>query len=205
MMLSCHAAGGVFVDLFAGELSEEYRGLVEEPLAGGPPCRALAGDHAAGGPSSFMGDRDILRTLAGYPFARDLAREQLRALAGGAGPFTLRPGELLAGEGEAALAFYLICDGYVRLSTDAGPGGRVLVQTVGPGEVVGWSWLIPPHRWVVEVRAEGAVRGFAYDAGWLRDLCRRDPAIGYALARYLVGVFTRRLASSRRAEAGCDW
>jgi CRP-like cAMP-binding protein len=152
-----------------------------------------------------MGEEDVLQALADYPFARELARGQLRALAGGASPFALAPGQLLAGEGEPAQTFYLIREGYVQLSTDAGPGGRALVQTVGPGEVVGWSWLVPPHHWLAEVRAEGAVRGFVYEAGWLRDLFLRDPVIGYALSRYLVGVFAQRLASSRRAEAGCTW
>jgi hypothetical protein len=37
-----------------------------------------------------MGEGDILRALAGYPFAHDLAREQLRALAGDAWLFQIQ-------------------------------------------------------------------------------------------------------------------
>jgi CRP-like cAMP-binding protein len=145
-----------------------------------------------------MSDEGLLGTFASHEFLRGLDRRHLMLLASGARPFTAVPGELLAHEGETAKAFYLIQSGHVALSARAGGRGNVEVQTVGPGEVVGWSWLVPPHRWQFEARAKDAVAGLAFDAAWLRQQCEEDHQLGYYLLRHLVTVLAGRLAATRR-------
>jgi hypothetical protein len=71
------------------------------------------------------------------------------------------------------------------------------VQTVGPGEVVGWSWVVPPHRWQFEARARDAVSGIVFDAAWLREQCESDHQLGYFLLQHLVTVLAGRLAATR--------
>jgi CRP-like cAMP-binding protein len=144
-----------------------------------------------------MSDEGILGTFASHAFLRGLDRRHLMLLASGARPFQAGAGDVLAREGEAARAFYLIQSGHITLSARAGARGNIEVQTVGPGEVVGWSWLVPPHRWQFEARARDAVAGIAFDAEWLRNLCEHDQPFGYYLLKHMVIVLAGRLAATR--------
>jgi CRP-like cAMP-binding protein len=136
--------------------------------------------------------------FAQHGFLRGLSERYRMLLASGARPFTARPGQVLARQGESAHAFFLIRSGHVALDS-ALPGGEgLLIQQVGPGEVVGWSWLVSPHKWQFSCRAVDAVEGTSFDAEWLRDLCERDAGLGYHLLKQLVTVITQRLASTRR-------
>jgi len=145
-----------------------------------------------------MTDTGFVQLFAPHEFLRDLSDRHRMILASGARPFTAKPGDLLAREGETANAFFLIRSGRVALETGTRGGARLLIQEVGPGEVVGWSWLVPPHRWQFSCRAVDAVEGLSFEAQWLRDLCERDASLGYHLLKQLVLVITQRLASTRR-------
>jgi hypothetical protein len=73
---------------------------------------------------------------------------------------------------------------------------------VKPGEVVGWSWLVPPHRWRFHCKASGAVRGLSFDASWLRDRCEKNHELGYHVLKELIGVLASRLAATRLELSG---
>lgn len=78
------------------------------------------------------------------------------------------------------------------------PGsGPVTVQTVGGGEVAGFSWLLEPHRWTFDGRAVGSVSAIGLDGTRLREACERDPRLGYELTRRFARVATRRLRATR--------
>ena len=64
-----------------------------------------------------------------------------------------RAGRIAAREGEPAKPFYLIQAGHVAIGMHTPERGVVPIQTVGPGEIVGWSWLVPPYRWQFDCRA----------------------------------------------------
>ena len=64
------------------------------------------------------------------------------------------PGEGIFREGGLANRFYLILNGSVALEHSARKSGPpVLTQIIGPGEVLGWSWLFPPYNWLFDARA----------------------------------------------------
>jgi CRP/FNR family cyclic AMP-dependent transcriptional regulator len=71
------------------------------------------------------------------------------------------------------------------------------ILTVGPGEVVGWSWLIPPHRWQFDAHAIERVRVIALNAACLRAACEANHDLGYEVCRRLLGVIALRLAATR--------
>jgi CRP-like cAMP-binding protein len=152
-----------------------------------------------------MSEQKNLSTLATFAFARELSPQQRAELAAGARPFLCRPGETLACEGDPSVGLYLITSGWVVLSTEAGRYGQAVVQRVGPGAVVGWSWLIPPHVWQFDVWAEEEVCGYHFEGGWLRQLCAKDASLDRALLRYVAGVLASRLAATRRTFVGCAW
>jgi CRP/FNR family cyclic AMP-dependent transcriptional regulator len=137
-----------------------------------------------------------------HNFLHGLEERHRLLLASGARPFKAGPGQLLLRQGQEADAFYLIQSGQVALSLTTPRGEEVPIQNVGPGEVVGWSWLVPPHRWQFNGRPVQEVQGIAFNAQWLRDLCERDYSLGYHLLRQLVAVMAERLAATRRQLTG---
>lgn len=148
-----------------------------------------------------MNESGVLGAFASHAFLRGLSDHQRMRLASGVRPFTAAGGELLARDGQPAKAFYLIQSGHVEIGSRDGGGRFVPVQTVGPGEVVGWSWLLPPHRWQFECRAVDSVQGLAFDAEWLREQCERDHELGDHLLRHLLAVVAGRLTALRLAAA----
>jgi CRP/FNR family transcriptional regulator, cyclic AMP receptor protein len=149
-----------------------------------------------------MSNEGILGTFASHDFFRRLGDRHLMLLASGAKPFSMAPGEYLCREGETAKAFYLIQAGHVEVGSTAANRRETIVLTVGPGEVIGWSWLLPPHRWQFNGRAVDTVKGVAFDAEWLREKCEQDHELGYHLLTQLLAVVASRLAATWRQLAG---
>jgi hypothetical protein len=78
------------------------------------------------------------------------------------------------------------------------PGeGRVIIDTVGMGELLGCSWLFPPYRWEFGAVCAGPLRAFEFDAVVIRARCASDPLFGYELTGRLLRVLARRLQSTR--------
>lgn len=136
-------------------------------------------------------------TCADHPFLQGLSEPQRLRLAAGGRPFTAAAGDRLVREGEPAAAFYLLAAGHVAVSAHLGKRGQAPIQTLGPGEVVGWSWLLPPFRWQFDARASDAVQGWVLDAAWLREQCEQDHDLGYHVLKQLVAVLSGRLAATR--------
>ena len=106
-------------------------------------------------------------------------------------------GDRLFVEGGRADHCWLIQHGRVALDTAVPGRGHVVIQTLGPGDLLGWSWLVPPYRWHFGARAIGTVEATAFDADQLRGLADQDPRLGYALTRQLLVVVLDRLQSTR--------
>jgi CRP-like cAMP-binding protein len=136
--------------------------------------------------------------FAQHEFLSGLSERHRLLLASGARPFKAQPGQVLARQGERAHAFFLIQSGHVALDSTVPGGDGLLIQQVGPGGVVGWSWLVAPHKWNFSCRAVDTVEGISFDSEWLRHLCEQDPGLGYHLLKQLVAVIAQRLASTRR-------
>jgi CRP-like cAMP-binding protein len=78
------------------------------------------------------------------------------------------------------------------------PGqGRMKIDTIGMGELLGWSWLFPPYRWAFGAVSVGPVEAFEFDGRMVRTLCESDPALGYELTRRLARVVAKRLQATR--------
>lgn len=144
-----------------------------------------------------MSEPGVVGAFASHAFLQGLSEQHRMRLASGVRPFVAAPGEYLGREGLPAHAFFLIQSGQVSLGSHLSERGAVPIQTVGPGEVVGWSWLLPPYRWQFDARAVDAVQGLAFDAAWLREQCEQDHELGYHLLRQLLAVVSSRLAACR--------
>jgi CRP-like cAMP-binding protein len=136
-------------------------------------------------------------SAAGHVFLDALGEPFRTRLTAEAKPIRAAPGEWLTREGEPAHAFYLIQAGHVGIGTHLGKRGAAPIQTLGAGDVVGWSWLLPPYLWEFDARVSDAVQGLVFDAAWLRDRCEQDHELGYRLLKQLLAVVGGRLTACR--------
>jgi CRP-like cAMP-binding protein len=135
--------------------------------------------------------------LAGAPFFAGMSRERLVLLAGCASNVGFTAGEVIFREGDEADRFFVVRHGTVAIELHAPARGSMTVETIDAGQVVGWSWLFPPHRWHFDVRALSAVRATAFDGACLRRKCEHDPELGYDLMTRFAQVFIERLHRTR--------
>lgn len=130
-------------------------------------------------------------------FCEGLAAEQCDGLAACAQERRHAPGDTLLRQHAPADTFHLVLDGQVEIKLALPGQGIVTLETVGPGEAVGWSWFQPPYRCQFDARAVTPTRTLAFAAAPLRALMERDPAIGYAVLKTLVATLTERVQSCR--------
>ena len=138
----------------------------------------------------------IERILSQHDFFAGMNAEYRTLIAGCGRNAVFSDGSFLFREGEPAQTFYLVREGAVALEITA-PGGVLTVQTVGAGEVAGFSWLFGPHRWQFDGRAVGRVHAVELDGACLRAKCDADPRLGYELMQRFAGLATRRLQATR--------
>lgn len=78
------------------------------------------------------------------------------------------------------------------------PGRRAqVVETLGPGQQVGWSWIFPPYQWHLGATAVETVRAWEFDASEVRGLCATDTGLGYEIMRRSAAVIADRLQATR--------
>ena len=135
--------------------------------------------------------------LGQQPFFAGLDAEALSVLAGCAQNVHFAAGDLLFSEGGEADSFYVVRSGRVALEVHDPRGGTLVVDTADEGDVVGWSWLIPPYRWIFDARAVTAISALQFDGVCLRGKCEADPRLGYALMQRVTQVMYARLQASR--------
>ena len=135
--------------------------------------------------------------LASHPFLAGLDDDVLAVIVGCAKNVVFEPGALLCVEGASADTFYLLRRGRVSLEVHAPGRGAVVIETVEPGAVVGWSWLVAPYRWTIDARARGPVGAVAIDGACLRAKADGDPALGYALLSRVATELLARLQATR--------
>jgi CRP-like cAMP-binding protein len=140
---------------------------------------------------------NVRQQLDFHPFTRPLPTRLRDCLAALAAPALYRPGQLILTEGEAADRFLLIVEGKVAVNITCARQGDLTVQTVGGGEVVGWSWLSEPYEGAFDVVCLEEVLGVEVDAKRLRELMEQDHELGYRLSKRLVEVVAGRLQSTR--------
>jgi len=142
-----------------------------------------------------------MRTLAEYlpehPFFAGLDATAMDLMIGCAQNVHFREGATLFRTGAPADTFYVIRHGRVALEVHDPRHQAMVVATLGDGEVAGWSWLVPPYRWMFDARAVSEVSAVAFDGACLRGKCDQDPVLGYALMQRVAHVMYDRLQDAR--------
>jgi CRP-like cAMP-binding protein len=116
------------------------------------------------------------------PLLTGLSHTQRAALAGISTVETYEPGQRLFDEGGLADRCWVVLSGCVMIDSTTPSSGPVTLQSVGHGELVGWSWIVPPHRWHFGATVVTPTRTVVVDAVRLRELADADAELGYRVA-----------------------
>jgi CRP-like cAMP-binding protein len=141
--------------------------------------------------------KDLERILAEHPLLRGCQQKYIQLLVGCASNVRFSAGETILRQGEEANLLYLIRQGKVALEIPDSGRGPIIVQTLGEGDVLGWSWAIAPYRWHFNARAFELTRAVALDGKCLRDKCELDHDLGYEVMRRVTHVMEHRLQATR--------
>ncbi|MDO8140726.1 MAG: cyclic nucleotide-binding domain-containing protein [Candidatus Brocadiales bacterium] len=135
--------------------------------------------------------------LEEHPFFKGIKPHHLENILGCATSVQFDAGQHILREGEEANNFYIIILGKVTLEIFTPDRGPINIQTIGEGDVLGWSWLIPPYHWHYDARAIELTRAIALDGKCLRIKCEDDHDLGYELLKRFTHIITSRLEATR--------
>jgi len=119
-------------------------------------------------------------SLPDHPFFHGLSERHRQTLAESAVRATFKTGKRVVETGQHANCFYLVISGSIGLETP-GPDAPLRIQTIGPGDILGWSWLFPPDCWEFNAVAEEPTEVIFFQGRRLREECDRDHRLAFEL------------------------
>lgn len=135
--------------------------------------------------------------LAEHPFLQGLTKDHLDLITGCASNVRFEVDNMLFRENDEAKQFYVIRSGKVGIEMHVPGRGVVTIQTLGEGDILGWSWLFPPYRWLFSARAVELTRVIALDGVCLRNKCEIDHNLGYELLKRFSLLLEDRIQAMR--------
>lgn len=139
----------------------------------------------------------LLPLIKSHSFFQGLKDEYLELLLSCATNVRFREGDFLFQEGEESRQFYIIRQGLVAVQIPLQAGHSLTIQNVGENDILGWSWLFPPHYWRFNAVAKKDTRAVALDGECLRNKCNQNHELGYELTKRFARVIESRLDATR--------
>ena len=146
---------------------------------------------------------ELYELVAQQPFFKGLDPHQLQLLADSSMKMHFEAGQFIFEEGSPANRFYLILEGAVAMESEVKDRGRITIQTLGPGDDLGWSWLLPPFYVHLSARALKPTRTIFFYGTRLREQCEQDHEFGYQLMTRIAEVATQCLKATQLRLAEC--
>jgi CRP-like cAMP-binding protein len=140
----------------------------------------------------------IEKYLATQEIFSGLNPEFVGFLAGCTSERQIEKGDVLFHRGEHARKFYLVCDGRIVVEIPAITGPTLEIQSLGEGEILGWSWLIPPYKWNFQATAEEETELLEFDGEAVLARCEQEPEFGYELLKRFAALMSARLDAARQ-------
>jgi CRP-like cAMP-binding protein len=132
-----------------------------------------------------------------HPLLAGMEEEHMRTLAACAWGDRFEEGEYLFRVGEKANRCFLISGGRLALELDGGERGIIRIATLREGDVAGFSWIFPPHRWKWDGRVVEPVEATVLDGEALRVAKAQNHDLGYDLLLRFSAVISSRLQATR--------
>lgn len=140
---------------------------------------------------------NLARVLTEHSLFRGLDAAMTDAITGCASNVRFQADQEIFRAGAPANQFFLIRQGRVAIEIFVPGQGPLTIQTIGAGDVLGWSWLFPPYQWHFDARATEETLAIALDGQCLRGKCEADHDLGYELMKRFSAIMTARLQAAR--------
>lgn len=132
-----------------------------------------------------------------HPFFVGFTEEELLFISGCAQNKVFKKNEIIALENTAANDFYLIRKGRIAICANVTGKENKTIQTLGEGEIVGWSWLFPPYLWTFKLIAFEVTHVIDLNGKCLREKLDKVPVLGYKLMKRFSQLMIARLNATR--------
>ena len=181
---------------------------MNQPPASNPPPELVATTSAQPVSAEIKAGNSALPSLfdliAQQAFFKGLNVQQLQLLADSAMEMQFPADQSILQEGSLANRFYLILEGTVELELQLDAHGAMIsIQKLGPGDIVGWSWLFPPYSVHLGARALAPVKTIFFYGTRLREQCEQDHELGFQLMKRIAEVATQCLQASQQRLVAC--
>ena len=137
------------------------------------------------------------RIIAEHPFFEGLDEGFTKLMVGCASNVRFNRGAYIFKESDPADTFYLIREGKVAVEVFASQSKPMVVATLAEGEILGWSWILPPYQWKHNAHALDNVRAIALDGKCLRKKCEENHDLGYEVLKRFARIIEQRLEATR--------
>lgn len=139
----------------------------------------------------------IEKILAEHPVFKAFDKETLQLLTGCARNEHFRKGDRIFTEGDPADKVFLLRQGDVAVEIATSERSPIIVETLHPGDVLGWAWMVPPYRHMSDARALCEVRAVSLGATCTRAKCDENPVLGYQMFQHLLPHMAARVRVQR--------
>jgi CRP-like cAMP-binding protein len=136
--------------------------------------------------------------LSTHSFFSGLDDSFMKFLSNSAQELQVKEGHVLFQQGKPADKFYLLRSGQISVQVPALVGPTLELQVLGEGQMLGWSWLIPPYRWNFQARALQDSDLLEFDGSAILAHCEEDPKFGYELFKRFAALMSNRLDAARQ-------
>jgi len=135
----------------------------------------------------------IEEILSEHPVFKAFDKETLELLGGCARNEHFRAGDRIFAEGDSADKVFLLRKGDVAVEIATSERAPIIVETLHPGDVLGWSWMVPPYRHMSDARAMTEIRAISLGAVCTRQKCDESPVLGYRMFQHLLPHMATRV------------
>jgi CRP/FNR family cyclic AMP-dependent transcriptional regulator len=131
-----------------------------------------------------------------YPYFSGISLEQLNKLAKIAEETECEPDNYFHHEGDDIGKVYIIIEGEVSLVTSLPQQDKeVVINTLGTGDVFGWTSLLPPYTAGSGAKSIGKCKLIEFDSAQLRAKFEEDYQFGYLMMIKIAQIVRERLDS----------
>ncbi len=131
--------------------------------------------------------------IAGVKLFQGLDPGHIALMAGCASNVRLEADSIVGRVGDAADRFWVIREGRMALELSSPGRGVITIATMSEGDVVGFSWLLPPYHLHFDIRALTPTRALQFDARCLRGKFASDSRLGFELLSRFSQIMAHRI------------
>ncbi len=144
-----------------------------------------------------MSNQEIVDSLRGVRFLHDIRDEYLRQIAAISEFRDVPADKVVFTEGRSHAYIYLVVRGAVALEIRVADRTITRMETIGDGELLGWSPILGQILMTATGRALQPSRLIAIDANQLVALCEHSPRFGFEFMKRTAQALAQRLAALR--------